>query len=237
MKCALCHNHKELMNSHIIPEFFYKPLYDDKHRINVFSFTEDKTRQFEQKGMREKLLCGCCETKLSKYEDYVKKVFYGGTRISIQNGKHFKIQGLDYPKFKIFQLSVLYRAAVSNLEFFKNVSLGPHNNKIRDMIYNENPGNKYEYPCSMFIMLMEDRNILDGLIYPPEMMRIDGYRAFRFIFGGCFWVYFVSKNARGISYPELVIDEEGKVKIPLIKALDMPFFNKLSKDLVRHIKI
>jgi len=35
MKCKICCQQKELRDSHIIPEFFYKPMYDDKHRFNV----------------------------------------------------------------------------------------------------------------------------------------------------------------------------------------------------------
>jgi hypothetical protein len=32
-KCKLCLKEKELCHSHIIPEFFYKPLYTDKHKF------------------------------------------------------------------------------------------------------------------------------------------------------------------------------------------------------------
>jgi len=35
------------------------------------------------------------------------------------------IEGIDYAPFKLFLMSVLWRASVSTLEFFKLVSLGP----------------------------------------------------------------------------------------------------------------
>ena len=42
MKCKLCLKENKLSRSHIIPEFFYKPLYDEKHRINVLSLSHQQ---------------------------------------------------------------------------------------------------------------------------------------------------------------------------------------------------
>lgn len=33
MKCRLCEQNKDLRNSHIMPEFLYKPLYDSNNRM------------------------------------------------------------------------------------------------------------------------------------------------------------------------------------------------------------
>ena len=236
MKCKLCKQPKELRGSHIIPEFFYKPMYDDKHRFNVIPLSEGQKFQYKQKGIRERLLCEDCEGQLSVYENHVRKVFYGGTGIYITNGNPLKIEGINYKKFKLFQLSLLYRAAVSNLDFFRNVALGPHIEKIRNMLLGENPGSKLEYPCFMFMFLMEKNKVLDDFIYPPQMIRIDGQRAYRFILGGCFWVYFVSSHTNRLSYTEFILDENGKVLIPLRRAEDTHFFRELVKDVVKYSK-
>ncbi|NOX36713.1 MAG: hypothetical protein GXO78_04170 [Calditrichaeota bacterium] len=236
MKCKLCGQEKKLRNSHIIPEFFYKPMYDEKHRFNVIPLSEGQKLHFKQKGLREKLLCEDCEVQLSVYEKYVRSVFYGGTGIYITNGNPLKIEGIDYKKFKLFQLSLLYRAAVSSLDFFQNVALGPHLIKIRNMLLNENPGNKLDYPCFMVMILMEGNKILDGLIYPPQMMRVDAHRVYRFILGGCFWIYFVSSHTNQVVYTEFILDESGKVLIPLKKAEDTHFFRELAKNIVKFTK-
>jgi len=236
MKCLLCNKEKKLRNSHIISEFFYKPMYDDKHRFNIIPLSEGQKRQYEQKGLLEKLLCDSCENQLSVYEDHVRRIFDGGTGIYITNGNPIKIEGIDYQKFKLFQLSLLYRAAISNLDFFNNVTLDPHLNKIRNMLLNVNPGSKFDYPCLIFMILMEKNKVLDGFIYPPQMLRIDGHRVFRFIFGGCFWVYFVSSHAKRLRFSEFILDENGKVLIPLRKAEDTHFFRELAKDVVKYSK-
>ncbi len=59
--------------SHIIPEFIYSPIYDDKHRM-VLLETDERYASFQQKGIREHLLCQDCETKVSKWETYARGV-------------------------------------------------------------------------------------------------------------------------------------------------------------------
>ena len=104
------------------------------------------------------------------------------------------------------------------------------------MLLNENPGSKLEYPCFMLMILMEKNKVLDDFIYPPQMMRIDGYIVYRFILGGCFWVYFVSSHTNRINYTEFILDENGKVLIPLRKAEGTPFFRELAKNVVKYSK-
>lgn len=78
MACRLCQKDKPLQNSHVVPEFFYKPSYDKKHRI--YARISGKLAHMPplQKGLREPLLCRDCEQKLSPYEKYNREILYGG---------------------------------------------------------------------------------------------------------------------------------------------------------------
>src|SRR5437870_3517058 len=97
MNCALCQQVAELCDSHIVPEFFYKPLYDSKHRFFRISSSPEKHDTTLQKGLRERLLCQQCETRLSRYEGYFKRAFFdGGTGESIDDARYLRIRGLDY---------------------------------------------------------------------------------------------------------------------------------------------
>jgi len=239
MKCKLCHNDKELRNSHIIPEFFYKPLYDEKHRFNVIPLNEEQKFRYEQKGLRERLLCGDCENKLSKWEDHVRRIFYGGKEILITNGNPIKIERIDYAKFKLFQLSLLWRASVSEMDFFKQVSLGPHEEKIRQMLLNEDPGSKLKYPCLFIMVLMGPNKVLDDFISPPNFLKINGHRTYRFIFGGGFWIYFVSSHTQMLNSSRIVkffLNENGLFLIPLVPANRIEYFLNLAKNFVKYNK-
>lgn len=44
--CKLCLKEKELMFSHIIPEFFYEPMYDEKHRFMQISTIQEIPLKF-----------------------------------------------------------------------------------------------------------------------------------------------------------------------------------------------
>ncbi len=60
----------------------------------------------------------------------------------------------DYATFKLFHLSVLFRASVSSLSTFQEVNLGAlHEERIRQMLLNEDPGKDWEYPILGFAVL------------------------------------------------------------------------------------
>jgi hypothetical protein len=237
MICKLCKREREIRNSHIIPEFFYKPAYDEKHRLNLVALSDGQRKRYEQKGIREFLLCDDCENKISAYEDHVRRVFYGKTGIFIKNGNPIEISGIDYIKYKLFQLSLIWRASVSESTFFSGVDLGPHEEKIRTMILNERPGTKLDYPCLFMIFMLEGKDIIDGFIYPPQMIRVDGHRAYRFIFGGGFWIYFISKHTDKLPIIDHFVNEKGKLKIPIREITSTPFFRQLAIDIAKHNKI
>jgi len=231
-KCALCHKNKELRKSHIIPEFFYKPLYDEKHRLNLFHLTEEQMKKYNhmQKGLREYLLCDDCENQISRYENYVSQVFYGGIELLYKNGNPLRIEGVDYKLFKLFQLSLLFLASISKLEFFKNINLGPHEDKIRKMIIDENPGKKSEYPCTISIPTMRRKALTHDFIYEPEELnKFENHRQYRFILGGCSWIYMVSSHTQMFTFKEFFLDKKGILLIPIIKSDQ--FFSKLADDM------
>src|SRR5205809_2236864 len=75
--CALCRQERPLRKSHVIPEFMFKPLYDEKHRFWSVTNVLSKQNRLFQKGLREKLLCDACEQRLSEHESYASAVFFG----------------------------------------------------------------------------------------------------------------------------------------------------------------
>ena len=117
------------------------------------------------------------------------------------------------------------------------MSLGPHEERIRQMLLNENPGSKLKYPCFFIMVLMEDNKVLDNFIYPPNLLRIEGHRSYRFIFGGGFWIYFVSSHTQMLKsskIAEFFLNQEGRILIPLRPADKIEFFINLAKDVIKH---
>jgi hypothetical protein len=223
MICALCKQEKVLQNSHVIPEFMYKHLYDDKHRFHIFSSKGPKHKRQEQKGLREKLLCKDCEKQLSVYERYVSLVFSGEIKvISERNSNLVKISGLDYHNFKMFGLSVLWRASVSKLQFFEKVTLQLHEEKIRELILTENPSKPDEYGFFLAPLVDNGRD-LEDLMVQPTRSRLGGHYCYRFVFGGILWIFIVSSHQTPEVFQQAFVNPSGEMLMLVSELSDMAF--------------
>src|SRR3546814_10391424 len=103
-------------------------MYDYNHRYNVLSLAPERRERIEQKGVREQLLCRDCEQKFSKLERYASLVLQGGApgMDGQRNGSTVPVTGIDYAQFKLFRLSLLWRAGVATGRNLERVPLGPH---------------------------------------------------------------------------------------------------------------
>lgn len=213
MPCALCLADKPLRNSHIIPEFLYRALYDDKHRFHALTTRADTKDRLEQKGARQRLLCAECEQRLSVHERYASQLFNGGAGFGCKrNGNLLSLSGIDYRQFKLFQLSILWRASVSTLRFFKNVDLGLHEERIRRMLLEAQPGAYNHYPCLMWGLQLEPSQPV-GLMMEPGKQPRDGFTHYLFVFGGFLWDFRVSCRPLSETMGHVVLRESGTMMI------------------------
>jgi hypothetical protein len=149
-----------------------------------------------QEYVYEKLLCTECDGKLlnQKYEKYFYKLWYlDKTLPTVITSDFLEISNIDYASFKLFHLSILWRASVSSLEPYKTVSLeNEQEERIRKMLLIGDPGQPDEY--QIFGALLQSsgtNNVLDGFIVSPILRVYDGLPIYMFVFGGCAWHYVV----------------------------------------------
>jgi hypothetical protein len=231
MNCALCKNPRALRNSHIIPEFVYKPLYDSNHRFHVLSTLQRRSRPVEQKGLREKLLRGCCEQQFSGYEKYAREVLFGGEEITVAHkGKLLEIGLIDYKRFKLFQMSILWRASVSRHPFFSRVNLGPHEERVRNFLRSGDPSTPEKYSC-MVIALRSDNGVVTDIIDSPERLRINGHNIYRFVFGAFMWLYFISAHNLPPFLKSVVLSTNGTMKVWIGKLEDIGYLRDFAVGL------
>lgn len=233
MNCALCLRQNALQSSHIIPEFLYKSLYDDKHRFHVLSVIPDQANLVKQKGLREPLLCADCEQKLSAWERYASLALKGGVELTYRReGNIVFIGGLDYKSFRLFQLSVLWRSSVSSLKFFEKVKLGPHEEVIRQLLLTEDPGPSKKYGCLMFGVRHRDAAFTQ-LIMQPGRTRVHGQQAYRFMFGGFIWAYVVSSQEFPAPHNQALLQPNGDALFLIQEAAAIEHLADFSKELLR----
>lgn len=196
--CRLCLKEATLIYSHIISEFAYKQLYDEKNRLNVVSGGDiPQAYRYQQRGFRQYLLCGDCEALLNRNEAYVSQLFDGRTDAVVARGSGLvSYSGLDYQKFRLFFLSILWRSAVTSHEFFQDVRLASNREeRLRKMLLAEDPG----YPTRdlwpmLFGTLVHDGKLLPGFMAKPIFVQLDSHGVYRFVFGGLWWDVYVSSH-------------------------------------------
>ena len=190
--CRLCREQADLCNSHIIPEFFYKPIYDDAHRTGVISSSTLRIPVI-QKGLRERLLCASCEARLQKWEDYVARAWNRGDLLParLPAGTH-TTKELDYTKLKLCLLSILWRCDAASHDAFSQVDLGSHEETIRSHLLSGEAPPRDEYAIfGAAIVWPEDRSPLE-MIVSPSLSELEGQPLCHMAFGGISWQFVIS---------------------------------------------
>lgn len=226
MHCALCLEDRPLQRSHIIPEFMYEPLYDEKHRYNVLTVRLDNRDRIEQKGLREQLLCRNCEKHLSKFERYASLVIKGGAK-GINGSRHgniVSVAGINYAAFKIFLLSIIWRAGVARDPFFEKVDLGPHQERMRAMIKDSNPGPFNLYSCILWGLNHKSGEV-PGLMIQPCKDKLWGHTSYHVVLPGFKLDFLISSHHLGKPQNQLVLQENGSLVFEVRSPMDLPSLN------------
>jgi hypothetical protein len=213
--CPLCREPGDLRRSHIIPEFFFKPIYDETHRFLETSTDPTDRVVIRQKGLREFLLCQRCETKLSAWETYGSKVIKGGLELRYEkDDAGFTVHGVDYAAFKLFGMSLLWRAGVSSLPEFSAVRLGRHQERLRLLLHAATPGRAYEYGFSMvFPADARAQELFSHAISPPHVARYRAHRVYRFLLRVTVWLFPVSNHMHELEDGILSLRENGTLRV------------------------
>jgi len=188
-RCRLCHEERELRNSHIVPEFLYGDLYNDKRQLMGINGQGNKGWRPLQKGIREHLFCESCE---QFFNEHCEKPFRAQWVVQSPLPKPWDVAephwvNVEYSSFKLFHLSVLFRASVTHLPTFGQVSLGPHEEHLRKMILAKDPGEPWRYPVAGLVVLHHTTRMPVSMVSQAQQGRLAGIRCYAIIYGGVQW--------------------------------------------------
>lgn len=216
MACALCRIDRTLKNSHIIPEFLHRPIYDEKHRINLIRPGSSRL-QILQQGIRERLLCQECEERFQEFEDYFARYWYGGRPFPDPPlPQEVLVTNLDYRRLKLFLLSIVWRASVAKTSAFRAAGLGPHEDRVRRLLLASDPGSPDCYPIfAGLIVDPESRELWDSVILAPLRLRIQSLWAYRLVFAGAAWTVLIS-GRQTLPIRRYFLTESGELRFPSV---------------------
>ncbi len=143
----------------------------------------------------ERLLCEECEQRFSAWERegaalirHPKLLPRGLTR-----DKVLFLLGLPYAPLKLFLMSLLWRMGASTLREFTFVDLGPHQERLRQMLLHADPGPPEAYGCSL--QILTDRTGRIPFTRGTDVHRADHLcRLYRLVLDGCLFVWQVGQT-------------------------------------------
>jgi hypothetical protein len=238
--CKLCGENSELQNSHIIPEFFYDLIYDENpRRFRSVPADPSEKIKYEQQGICEHLFCKDCDNRrLGQWEDYVKRAFIDGKIVDGKRPQAVKmrecvvLQNLDYKKFKLFLLSLLWRMSIAKHDFFANVNLGQqHEGKIHKALLDEDPLRPEEYPCTFEFLTLGGKHYQD-LILKPYCLR-GTFRVYLAIISGIRFSFFVGGCAAPEPFVSMAINQQNELIIGQTEIRDDSFLHNALLEFVK----
>jgi hypothetical protein len=206
-RCKLCMCEKALIKkSHIIPAFMYKD-FEDKYLVSIKSIDANKKHLNKKRSpigeYEGGILCDDCEKLF--HENYVSILMYNETFTDKSAKSHLfktpdgvefiRFSNVEYSQYKLFLLSLLWKASVSSRPAYKQVQLSfEHEEKIRKMIIENNAGQIYDYPIRFFTYLREVNTPKDYIM----VERINGtnYESYLFIICGMLYEFFITTTER-----------------------------------------
>lgn len=121
--CNLCGSYDELKDSHIMPRSIFKSLKKKNGQLTKVTCLPNTPLTKENTDLKEPLLCQDCEQLLStNYEQYGTRLFKD-TRKVTKKETHIEFSDFNYPQYYLYLLSILWRASISTLDEFSEVSL------------------------------------------------------------------------------------------------------------------
>lgn len=226
-KCKLCGSLGQLRRSHVVARTLFKPI-RDPHSLQMWKFSATFSRgKPVQHGHREYMLCNDCEQRFGALENCYKKLNLVGQMHINSMHATTGVFSVDYKRFKLFFLSVLWRASIAGGEFAE-FSLGPHEAKIKHMLLEESPGpaNIYAICCKM---LFHNGKLVQP-IFIPLMAKYEARRCITMMFGGIQWYCFTASHAMAPTdalWPSC-LREDGTLPMGIQDILDNKCFQKSS---------
>lgn len=226
--CKLCQLEKELRNSHILPEFMYQNLYDPSPKrfynlkVDLDNLKNSKKR-IEQKGIREYLLCGECEVKLSKFENYAAETIYAknlSNKAYIVKASEtpdhqyftYDYAGFSYQEFKIFQLSILWRVIISKSFNTPEIEQAIVE-RLRNAIYNLDPLDYDDFGCLLQVIKYKKGQIAKGFILEPFLTKNDAATVLNILIDGLMYSFYLNSKELSVDKKAFFLKPDGTMTI------------------------
>lgn len=227
MICQLCLENKPLIKrSHIIPNFMYKGLFDEKHKIINVNLNNFSDVTYQQSGFKDPdILCAHCDNvvigKLERYasnyifgnKENMETEFFPGDSIHMP---YIRFKNLDYTILKLFFLSILWKSHISKNRFFREIDLGKkYAEEIRKMILYHDAGPEDQF--EVILILIEAGTRPTKSIIEPRQLKDMGNTTYIYHINEIMYHYNISNYNKMSMFDKGIIKRDGILDIAVIK--------------------
>lgn len=191
--CRLCGQGRPLVKAHAVPEAFFRAIsrMDTSGAPILVSNKPLAPAKRAPIGVYDpQILCAECEKRFGPWDDYAASVLINeldtGMR-ALGAGREvlaFQRASVDYARLKLFFVSLAWRASVSAMPFYRNVNLGPYEERARQMILNDQPGEVNEFGVVMARRIASPQmEAVASSMISPFREKLDGVNFVRIYLG------------------------------------------------------
>jgi hypothetical protein len=174
-----------------------------------------------RRGIREYLLCRACDERLGAYEDYFAKLWYGRGPFP-KVVAHAVTRRVDYQPFKLFHLSIVWRAHLSSLPEFSRVQLSVADAEvIRLALLTGVAPCEDRFPIvAQAVVNPANNEVIHGLLALPVPFELTDGVVFAPIYGGCLWYVGITPGV--LSADNTRLRENGAFIVPAVSLRRLP---------------
>lgn len=182
MKCKFCGNESKLIKAHIIPASFFRRIQQGEKALEMITNRAGEYTKKAPIGVYDQtIVCRNCESIWQEWDNYAQTLLADeplNGRVRYHNNKKicYVVDNFEYKNLKLFFISMLWRASVSNDPFFSRISLGRFEDVAKQHISNSDPGNAEDFS----IMLAKFDHPLAKSTLDPHDDKYSGVNFFRF---------------------------------------------------------
>jgi hypothetical protein len=200
----------------------YHGVRDSDNRMLLVDLKNNNKERPHYSGIFEKhILCGACENKLlGELDQYAYNFLFKDSKIKMNKKRTedglrmIEIENINYTKYKLFLLSIVWRSHISKHSFFKGFDIGAHSEALRKMILFNSPGPDTDYKISVMGIKDASDELLRVVVNPQIRPFDNGHLATFFISG---FIYFIALGEIEFKSFELsLLKENGNINIPIV---------------------
>jgi hypothetical protein len=201
--CKLCGEDRVLVRSHIIPLAFHRHLQSDPTVAPVVVGSGSDSYPLRRPGglYDEELLCDPCEQRFGPWDQYGAECLLQRFKDDAQpitfNGETlaYQVNNWDEEKFRMFVLSLLWRASATTNPVFSRATLGPYAERLRQVMLAGNPGSADAFSvivCRWVTGPKYEKMALAQM--SPYTWKLEGVNMSKLFLGG--FVFYVKSDQR-----------------------------------------